>query len=293
MHPVFSMPGSGPVPRRQRASAFQYTCRGQRPGALRIALAGTLLLAAMSAFAQGNPSAANQAIGGAQTQGAKPISPEDRAAFDQMIKEYVQKNPAVIRDALESLKAQEQAQAAEKAKRTLVTEQTALAHDPDSPWVGSASPDVTVVEFFDYRCGFCKQMASTLAQLVASDPKVRVVYKEYPVLGPDSVYAAKASLAARTSPHFVQFHDGLISSSQLSADAVKKIAEGAGVDPAVLTHTEAPEITSLIEKNTKLAADLGVTGTPALVVGDQFNQGAVSLETIKAMVATERSKHAR
>jgi protein-disulfide isomerase len=223
---------------------------------------------------------------------ARSISNEDKAAFEAIIKDYLMKNPAVVRDAMDLLRAQEAAAAAEKTKKTLADEHKNLIADPESPWIGSANPDVTIVEFFDYHCGFCKQISPSLVKLVESDAKVRVVFKNFPILGAESVYAAKVSLAARKSPKFAALHNAMIAGSVFNPETVKKMAADAGVDPAIFGAVDSPEITALVDKNAKLATALGVNSTPSLVVGDKVMAGAVSFESLTALVAAERAQAA-
>jgi len=232
--------------------------------------------------------------GNGQTPGpASPspqLSPEQRTAFESLIKDYLLKNPAVVREALDALKAQEDAAVAEKTKKALAGEHGNIFSDPDSPWLGSANPDVTIVEFFDYRCGFCKQFTAALAKLVETDPKVRVVLKHYPILGPESVYAAKASLAARNNPRFAELYKAMIAASQFTPESMSRTAADAGFDPAFLSGADSPEINALIDRNSKLGAALGVNATPAIVIGEQVTTGAVSYETLTALVAAQRGR---
>src|SRR5258708_131619 len=127
------------------------------------------------------------------TRAQKPahsLTPEEREQFESVIKDYLMRNPAIIKEAIQALQARAGAAAAGKAAQSLAAERAELFNDPSPQYLGSESPDVTIVEFFDYRCGYCKQIAPTLQKLVDNDPKVRVVLKELPILGADSLYAA-------------------------------------------------------------------------------------------------------
>lgn len=154
-----------------------------------------------------------------------------------------------------------------------------------SSWKGAAKPDVTLVEFFDYACPYCKASNPYVDRLAKNDPELRVVYRELPILGPDSVTAARLSLEASKRGHFAQFHDTLWATGRPAPETNSAAAKAAGISP---TPTGDPEIEAELARNMKLAGQLGATGTPLFVVGDRVMNGAVGYETLKDAIDKAR-----
>jgi protein-disulfide isomerase len=154
-------------------------------------------------------------------------------------------------------------------------------------WKGAARPDVTIVEFFDYACPYCKASNPALDQLLKNDSKVRIVYRELPILGPESLDAARLSLAASKAGRFAQFHDALWAAGKPSGESLARAAATAGIDP---TPAETPASESELKKNFQLAGALGATGTPLFVIGDEVINSAATYEALKAAVDAARAK---
>ncbi len=169
--------------------------------------------------------------------------------------------------------------------------QAELLQDSASPVGGNADGDITVIEFFDYNCGYCKKAAPTVTSLIARDAGVRVIYKEFPILGPQSIIAARAALAAAKQGKYSEFHQQMMARDQADDASIKRVADQLGLDHGVLLKDmETPEITEAIDRNYRLAADLGIEGTPAFIVGERMMPGAVGLESLAAIVTAERNK---
>jgi protein-disulfide isomerase len=156
-----------------------------------------------------------------------------------------------------------------------------------SSWKGAAKPEVTLVEFFDYACPYCKASNPSVDRLLQEDKGLRVVYRELPILGPDSVTAARLSLEASKLGRFAQFHDALWASGRPAADTNARAAAAAGIAPA---PPQDPEIEAELNRNMKLAGELGATGTPLFVVGDKVMNGAVGYDMLKDAIAKARTK---
>jgi protein-disulfide isomerase len=154
-----------------------------------------------------------------------------------------------------------------------------------SSWKGSAKPDVTVVEFFDYACGYCRASNPDVDRLVAEDPNVRVVYRELPILGPDSVTAARMSLAASKAGRFRPFHDALFAAGRPSPDTLALAAKAVGMPPQLAPD---PASEAELKRNMQLASQLGATGTPLFIVGNKVMNSAVGYDGLKAAVAAAR-----
>jgi len=156
-----------------------------------------------------------------------------------------------------------------------------------SSWKGSAKPEVTLVEFFDYACPYCKASNPAVDKLLAEDKGLRVVYRELPILGPDSLDAARLSLEASKLGRFAQFHDTLWATGRPAADTNAKAAAAAGIPPQPVSD---PAIETELNGNMKLAGQLGATGTPLFVIGDRVMNGAVGYDMLKAAIYKARAK---
>jgi protein-disulfide isomerase len=156
-----------------------------------------------------------------------------------------------------------------------------------SSWKGAAKPDVTLVEFFDYACPYCKASNPAVDKLLQQDKGLRVVYRELPILGPDSLVAARLSLEASKLGRFAQFHDTLWATGRPAPDTNAKAAAAAGIDAA---PKQDPEIEAELNRNMKLAGELGATGTPLFVVGDRVMNGAVGYDMLKDAITNARTK---
>ena len=154
-------------------------------------------------------------------------------------------------------------------------------------WKGASKPDVTLVEFYDYACSYCKASNPHIDQLLKEDPGLRVVFRELPILGPKSVDAARLSLAASKAGRFTQFHDALWEAGRPSDQSIAAASSAAGVAAGA---AQTPDIEAEIKKNFQLASTLGATGTPLFVVGDRVMNGAVGYDALKKAVADARSR---
>jgi len=224
----------------------------------------------------------------------KNASTPDTKAVEKIIRDYLLKHPEIVSDALEA----HQRNVAEKEElailQTIKARRKDLRHDPASVVGGNPAGDVTVVEFFDYRCGVCKRVHPIVNQLVKRDGKIRLVYKEWPILGPQSVFASRAAIASRKQgdDKYLVFHDRMMAARQaLTSDAVMKLAESAGLDSARLRRDmRAPEIDKIIQRNYSLAQSLKLNGTPSFLIGDTLLRGARDADTMLNLVRDARKK---
>lgn len=229
----------------------------------------------------------------AATTTKRPAPGKDQAAFGAAVRDYLLQNPGVIREALQALEVQEQQAKAARAKEALVKHRDKLINDPAMPVGGNPKGDVTVVEFFDYRCGYCKRVAGVLGQLVAQDPGVRVVYREFPILGPESLLASRSALAANKQGKYVEFHKALMEAEHSDEATVTKIATDLGLDLARFRADRDDASTSaVIDATYSLASELEIGGTPAFVIGDRLVPGAAGLTDLMALVAAARAAQA-
>ena len=227
------------------------------------------------------------------TNAEAPPAPSDPAfqqAVEQVVEQYLRTHPEVIEQSLRSLQAKRKAEERERARTAIATRQADLLNDPDSPVSGNLEGDVTVVEFFDYRCGYCKRVAGAVTQLQRDDPMVRVVYKDFPILGELSVFAARAALASKAQGKHLAFHEALLAfKGELTQESILKIATAVGLDIKQLNKDmEAPHIQGIIERNRALAREIGINGTPGFIVGTELAPGALDLKELKNLVSRVR-----
>lgn len=218
-----------------------------------------------------------------RTIAAAEFTPPQRQAIEGIIHDYLMQNPDVL---IEALRAAEDA----KSKQVLGEHHHEIFDDPATPVGGNPQGDVSLVEFFDYRCPYCKQVQPTLETLLRKDPNLRFVYKEMPVLGPSSVVAAHAALAARLQGKYEAFHDAMMAAKgQISDDVVYRVAGSVGLDVDRLKRDmESPEIDQAVKANLALAEALDIRGTPGFVIGNHIIPGAVDLDALKDLIAESR-----
>jgi protein-disulfide isomerase len=223
---------------------------------------------------------------------AADFTPEQRKAIEAIIHDYLTKNPDVLLDALQAAEDKIKGEARDKAAQALSTRRREIFDDPETPFAGNPKGDVSLVEFFDYRCPYCKQVEPALEALLGEDRQLRFVYKEFPVLGPESVTASKAALAARKQGKYDALHRALMAlKGQINETAVLKTAESVGVDVERLKRDmAAPEIARALKANTELADALEIRGTPGFVIGNDIVPGAIDLASLKELIATARKK---
>jgi len=233
------------------------------------------------------------AVGGyAFKEFAVARDPAPQAAIDQAISQYLKNHPDEVVAALKLAQANAQQQQQVQATQALEQKQDQIFNNPADPVIGNPQGDVTIVEFFDYRCPYCKRVADSLAELLKDDPNLRLVYKEFPILGPESVVAARIALAAQKQGKYAEVHEAFMAhkGSFEEADLLELAAE-VGADKARLqSDMQDPAIQGQLEANDSLAATLGITGTPGFLFGKHLVPGAVSLDDMKKLVTAARAK---
>lgn len=226
----------------------------------------------------------------AQTDPARLFSAEQRAAIIEILREALRTDPSILADAIAAMQAAEQDLEQARLRDTIAANADALFRDPGDPALGAERASVTLVEFTDYRCPYCRRMHPVVAELLRREPGVRVVVKEIPILGPASVLAARAALAAHVQGRFPAFHDGLMRlRGEPDEAALLQLAAETGLDPVRLQRDMMSEaVTRRLNANLQLAQALGIQGTPAYVVGETLLAGAVPLERLREAVAAAR-----
>lgn len=215
----------------------------------------------------------------------------EKEKIEAVIREYLLKNPAIVREALQALQAAEERERRENAAKILKEMRPAIFYDADSPSAGNADADMAVVVFFDYNCGYCKSTLPGLDAVLLKDPSLRIVYKEFPVLGQQSYVAARAALAAGRQGKYLEFHRGLMASQGTDDAAIKGISDRLGLNFAALQRDMAdPKLAEQIDRNIRLAAALEINGTPAYIIGERMIPGAIDAESLTGLIALEREK---
>jgi protein-disulfide isomerase len=223
-------------------------------------------------------------------QDATTVASMPQDEFEQRVRGYLLDHPEVISDAINRLDARRAEQEAADGRAALNSHSDEIFRETGSPVGGNPDGDVTLVEFFDYNCPYCRQMAPLMTQVEAADPKLRIVYKEFPILGPNSMWAAKAALAAHKQGKYVAFHRALYQiRGQVAESKVLEVAGEVGLDVDRLkADMQDPAFESVLDKNIKLAQALGITGTPGFVFGDHILVGATDLMTLQMALQAVR-----
>jgi protein-disulfide isomerase len=220
------------------------------------------------------------------------VDPEARRITEAIVRDYILRNPEIVLEAIRILQAREQAAAGERAVHAVAANNAALRHDTATPVGGNPDGDVTIVEFFDYACPYCRDAHPVLAQLMEDDPNIRIVYKEFPVLGEASVFAARVGIAVHLlAPDlYLDYHTAMFEArGRLSPEIALQTATEVGVDRTrLLEAVESDEVGQLISKNLQLAQAIGVNGTPGFLIGDAVVPGLIPVEQFKELIARAR-----
>ena len=209
--------------------------------------------------------------------------------LEKLIEQFLNKNPEVIVKAIKLMQEQQSRQDAARSVEALKKNKQKLMQDQDAPVIGNPAGKITIVEFFDYRCGYCKRAFTVMMKVLKENPNIRYVFKELPILGPDSIKATRASLAIwRTQKtKYLAFHSALMKARGAITEAkIFRIANEIGIDIVQLKKDMAdPKIDQILEKNYRLAQALNITGTPAFIIGDKIIPGALDEKTMKKMIS--------
>jgi len=238
------------------------------------------------------PLAVAAALSIAAPSRADEFTPAQKKAIESVIHDYLLNHPDVLLEAVQAADDKMKTDAHDKAAKALTDRHHDIFDDPASPAAGNPHGDVTMVEFFDYRCPYCKQVEPALGSLLGADRRLRFVYKEFPVLGPVSTTAARAALAAKKQGKYDAFHAAMMAAKgQINDQAVYDVAGSVGLDLDRLKRDmAAPETESQLKANLDLAEALDIRGTPAFIIGDQIIPGAVGLDALKQAIADARGK---
>ncbi len=223
---------------------------------------------------------------------ALAVEPQEREEIETIVREFLLREPELLVEVLDALEAQRTAQAGEMQREAIAAAGAELTASPEGTVLGNPQGDVTIVEFFDYNCGFCRRAQADMETLIENDPELRVVLKEIPVLGPESEEASRVSLAIRDlePTRYAEFQRRLLTSGSTADEAAAlALAEEMELDRAAIAEaTTSPAVVSALQESARLAAALNITGTPTYVVGDELVPGAVGAEELATRVANVR-----
>ena len=223
----------------------------------------------------------------------KSLTDEERALFRAEVRAYLMENPQVIMDAVERLRAQE-AEAQAQADLDLVAANAEALFNDGYSWVGgNPDGDITLVEFLDYRCGYCKRAHNEVAQLLETDGNIRLIVKEFPILGEQSVLASRFAVATKQiagGESYKALHDALMEfNGDVSLTALRRLASTFGLDAdAIEAHMDSDDVTREIAETRALAQRLQITGTPTFVLEDEMLRGYLPFDQMEIMVADKR-----
>jgi protein-disulfide isomerase len=218
------------------------------------------------------------------------LSPQQKSAVDRQIHDYLVNHPEVLLEALKAAQQKSDQEAAEEARHVIAERRQELLNNSDDLVQGNPKGDVTIVEFFDYRCPYCKEIEPVLDALLLEDRKLRIVYKEFPILGPPSVFASRTALAAKKQGKYAAFHRAMMAAKgNISDETVLKVAASVGLDTEkIKADMGAPEIDRVLKANYELAEALQIQGTPGIIIGDTLIPGAVDIATLRKDIAAAR-----
>lgn len=214
----------------------------------------------------------------------------DKQAIGEIVREYIIENPEVLIEAMQVLEERQQSAALAETRQAIEKRHAAIYDNPDDYVAGNKDGDVTIVEFFDYTCGHCRRSFDPLMDFVKEDGNIRLVLKEFPILGPGALEATKAAIAAKKQDRYFEMHQALYRhKGEFTGEAILKLAADAGLDTKKLEKDMAdPEIAAMVSRQYDLAEALGIDGTPAFIVGGELYPGAVDEDRLTEMVAKAR-----
>lgn len=218
------------------------------------------------------------------------FSAEQQDEINDMIQDFLMKNPEVIMKSVNDYQVRMSKEAEEKGNAKIKDYQDFLYKNPASPEIGNPKGDVTIVEFFDYNCGYCKQALPAIQKIVEEDKNVRVVFKELAVLGPSSDMAALWALAAHKQGKYWEYHQALMTTPmQKTPENLEKIAVDLKLDVEQMKKdVEDPATEAIIKKNAEVSGEMGIRGTPAFIINDQITRGYVDVSVLKTIIADKR-----
>lgn len=213
---------------------------------------------------------------------------------EKVIAKWIEANPQAILQSVSNMQKKMMEERMQDAQKNITSKQSELL-DKNSPQYSPKGYNVTIVEFYDYNCGYCKKANATVKQLISEDKKLRVIFKDFPILGESSYELSKISIAVNLidSDKFIKFHDALMASQERTKDGAVKVAVSVGIKKDKLEKTlkdKKDKIDEILQKNLALGSAIGINGTPGFVIGEELIPGALDITTFREKIAGERQK---
>jgi len=233
---------------------------------------------------------ASRAQAASKETGSASVSAAERAKIEAIVRDYLVREPEVLIEAFEALEEKKRAGDIADKEKAIAENTAAIYEDPDSFVGGNPDGDVTIIEFFDYQCGFCKRTAGDLIEAVEDDGNTKLIMREFPILGPESDIAARAALAAMKQDKYLDLHLALMElNGRLSEARVMETAESVGLNTDQLARDMAsPSLSEAIERTKTLASTIGVDGTPAFIIGGRLYPGALEKDELLTIIEHTR-----
>jgi protein-disulfide isomerase len=220
------------------------------------------------------------------------VSTASRADIEKIVREYILQHPEVLMESARIFQERERLEAQRRSKGAVVANRRDLFDDAASPVTGATSPEVAIVQFFDYKCGYCRRVLFTLSTLLERHSNVRLIFKELPILGAESQLASTAALAADKQGAYMAFHRELMTwNGPLTQAAIDQTARKLGLDVARLrADMVSKEVEGALLRNQQLAKAIGVRSTPSFVIGEELISGAMDLARFEELIAASRNR---
>lgn len=231
-------------------------------------------------------------VGAKPAAAAEPFTAEQKAALEDYVRDFILNNPEVLIEAVNRFKAKEEQKQEADAVAALDKHKDYLYKNKELPQAGNPKGDITVIEFFDYNCGYCKRAFETVTEAIKDDKKLRIVFIELPILSPQSKTAAQWGLAANMQGKYFEYHTALMTTTEPKTDEMlERTAKELGLDIEKMKKDAASEeVAKMLEKKVEIARDLRISGTPGFIVGDQIIRGYIPYDAMKGMIAEARKK---
>lgn len=223
--------------------------------------------------------------------GPSAFSPEQTRAIEQIVKDYLIKNPEIMVEVSKELEQRQQTAQVEEHRKLILDQKGRIFSSGLDYVAGNPKGDITVVEFFDYNCAWCKRAIDEVLKVTKADPKVRLVMKEFPIFGADSTLAAKAAMASIRQGKYWDFHVALMREKQVTKDNLFQVAQRVGLDVARLkADMEDPKIEAQLKETQQIAQALNIEGTPGFIVDDKLNVGYLPADGMQALITDSRKE---
>jgi protein-disulfide isomerase len=225
-------------------------------------------------------------------QGQEAATISSRADVEEIVREYILQHPEVLMQSVRAFQERDRLAAQHRSNAAVAANRNELFGDPASPVTGPADAEIAIVQFFDYKCGYCRRVSPTLSKLLEGHKNVRVIFKELPILGPESHVASRAALAAAKQGAYGGFHQRLISlNAPITPAIIEDIGQQLGLDVEKLkSDMSSQEIEAILAQNQRLANAIGVQSTPSFVIGNELITGAVDLTRFEELISKNSSR---